>query len=128
MQASQLIISHHAPNVVVFCLFVLLLFCLFYVFVLNHCTEVLLISIPYFLCLWKVLDYYLYGRSYVITAYGGFLPEGRKGGTNEGNVLFNDALNTSYLWLYYIRPMVKDHSDIEREKPDAVTSWATRSD
>ena len=36
--------------------------------------------------------------------------EGRK----EGNVLFNDALNTFYLWLYRIRHMVKDHSDSER--------------
>ena len=33
---------------------------------------------------------------------------------NEGNVLFNDALNTFYLWLYGIRHMVKDHSDSER--------------
>ena len=28
----------------------------------------------------------------------------------EGNVLFNDALNTFYLRLYGIRHMVKDHS------------------
>ena len=32
----------------------------------------------------------------------------------EENVLFNDALNTFYLWLYGIRHMVKDHSDSER--------------
>ena len=32
----------------------------------------------------------------------------------EGNVLFNDALNTFYLLLYSIRHMVKDHSDNER--------------
>ena len=31
----------------------------------------------------------------------------------EGNVLFNDALNTFYLQLYGIRHMVKDHSDRE---------------
>ena len=31
--------------------------------------------------------------------------------TKEGNVLFNDALNTFYLWLYDIELMVKDHSD-----------------
>ena len=36
--------------------------------------------------------------------------EGRK----EGNVLFNDALNTFYLRLYGIGHMVKDHSDSER--------------
>ena len=32
----------------------------------------------------------------------------------EGNVLFNDTLNTFYLQLYGIRNMVKDHSDSER--------------
>ena len=35
----------------------------------------------------------------------------------EGNVLFNDALNTFYLQLYGIRGMVKDHSDSERQNP-----------
>ena len=38
--------------------------------------------------------------------------EGRK----EGNVLFNDTLNTIYLRLYGIRHMVMDHSDSEREE------------
>ena len=33
----------------------------------------------------------------------------------EGNVLFNDALNTFYLRLYGIRYMVKDHSDRREE-------------
>ena len=37
-------------------------------------------------------------------------PKGRK----EGNVLFNDALNTFYLQLYGIVHMVKEHSDSER--------------
>ena len=32
----------------------------------------------------------------------------------EGNVLFNDALNTFYLRLYGVGLMVKDHSDSER--------------
>ena len=32
----------------------------------------------------------------------------------EGNVLFNDALNTFYLRLYVVRHMVKDHSDSEK--------------
>ena len=32
----------------------------------------------------------------------------------EGNVLFNDALNTFYLRLYGIGHMVKDHTDSER--------------
>ena len=50
----------------------------------------------------------------------------RKEGRKEGNVLFNDALNTFYLRLYGVRHMVKDHSDRER-KPTAAT-WATLSD
>ena len=32
----------------------------------------------------------------------------------EGNVLFNNALNIFYLWLYGVTHMVKDHSDSER--------------
>ena len=32
----------------------------------------------------------------------------------EGIVLFNDALNTFYLWLYGIIHMVKYHSDSEK--------------
>ena len=32
----------------------------------------------------------------------------------EGNVLFNDALNTFYVRLYGVKHMVKDHSDSER--------------
>ena len=35
----------------------------------------------------------------------------------EGNVLFNVALNTFYLWLYGVRHTVKDHSDSEKENP-----------
>ena len=35
----------------------------------------------------------------------------------EGNVLFNDALNTFYLRLYGVIHIVKDHSDSERGKP-----------
>ena len=35
----------------------------------------------------------------------------------ERNVLFNNALNTFYLWLYGIRHMVKDHSDREKGNP-----------
>ena len=40
-------------------------------------------------------------------------------GRKEGNVLFNDALNTFYLRLYGVIHMVKDHSDFE--------GWATLS-
>ena len=35
----------------------------------------------------------------------------------EGNVLFNDALNTFYLRLYGVKHMVKDHSNSERGNP-----------
>ena len=38
----------------------------------------------------------------------------------EGNVLFNDTLNTFYLRLYGVGHMVKDHSDSER-KPAVAT-------
>ena len=36
------------------------------------------------------------------------------GKRKEGNVLFNDALNTLYLRLYGVRHIVKDHSNSER--------------
>ena len=35
----------------------------------------------------------------------------------EGNVLFNDALNTFYLRLHGVGHMIKDHSDSERGNP-----------
>ena len=35
----------------------------------------------------------------------------------EGNVLFNDALNTFYLQLYGVRHMVKKHSGSEKGNP-----------
>ena len=35
----------------------------------------------------------------------------------EGNVLFNDALNTFYLRLYGVGHMVNHHSDSERGNP-----------
>ena len=38
-------------------------------------------------------------------------------GRKEGNVLFNDALNTFYLRLYGVGHMVKDHSDSEKGNP-----------
>ena len=38
-------------------------------------------------------------------------------GRKEGNVIFNDALNTFYLRLYGVRHMVKDYSDSEKENP-----------
>ena len=44
----------------------------------------------------------------------------------EGNVLFNDTLNTFYLCLNGIRHVIKDHSERER-KPAAAATWATLS-
>ena len=38
-------------------------------------------------------------------------------GRKEGNVLFNDALNTFYLRLYGVTHMVKDHTDSEKGNP-----------
>ena len=35
----------------------------------------------------------------------------------EGSVLFNNTLNTFYLRLYDVGHMVKDHSDSERGNP-----------
>ena len=35
----------------------------------------------------------------------------------EGNVLFNDTLNTFYLWLYGVGHMVMDHSNSKRGNP-----------
>ena len=35
----------------------------------------------------------------------------------NGNVLFNDAVNTFYLRLYGVGHMVKDHSDSESRNP-----------
>ena len=42
---------------------------------------------------------------------------GNNVGRKEGNVLFNDALNTFYLRLYGVRHMVKDHIDSEGGNP-----------
>ena len=38
-------------------------------------------------------------------------------GRKEGNVLFNNTLNTFYLRLYVVGHMVKDYSDSERGNP-----------
>ena len=35
----------------------------------------------------------------------------------DGNVLFNDTLNTFYLRLYGVRHMLNDHSDSKRGNP-----------
>ena len=46
--------------------------------------------------------------------------------SKEGNVLFNDTLNTLYLQLYGVRYIVKDHWGSERNR--ATATWATLSD
>ena len=46
-------------------------------------------------------------------AYKRSIAANRKG-RMEGNVLFNDALNTFDLRIYGVRHLVKDHSDSER--------------
>ena len=43
--------------------------------------------------------------------------EDKQADSKEGNVLFNNALNTFYLRLYGIKHMVKDHSDSEKGNP-----------
>ena len=75
----------------------------------------------------------LHGLLFPVSINGSFM-EGRK----EGNVLFNDALNTFYLRLYGVRHMVKDHSDSERGNPlplgffcmhhptDRIAGWLER--
>ena len=39
-------------------------------------------------------------------------------GRKEGNILFNDALNTFYLRLYGVGHMVNDHSESARGRKD----------
>ena len=45
----------------------------------------------------------------------------------EGNVLFNDALNTFYLQLYGVGHMVKDHSDRESTSREALAGTRNSS-
>ena len=47
-------------------------------------------------------------------------------GRKEGNVLFNDALNTFYLRLYGVRHMIKDNSDSEKGNPLPPHSYSLR--
>ena len=45
---------------------------------------------------------------------------------NEGNVLFKNALNTFYLWLYGIGYMAKELR-LQENKPAATIIWAALS-
>ena len=59
-----------------------------------------------------------YSCKYESLAYRGGEGAGKCGLLwKEGNVLFNDTLNTFHLRLYGVRHMVKDHSDSERGNP-----------
>ena len=75
----------------------------------NYCYSVLTFFNYYFIYLLLLL--FLFEFLFVCGLYT-YL-EGRK----EGNVLFNDALNTFYLRLYGVRHMVKDHLDSEKGNP-----------
>ena len=44
----------------------------------------------------------------------------------QGNVLFNDALNTFYLRLYGVKHMVNGHSDSERGNPLSPHGYSSR--
>ena len=44
-----------------------------------------------------------------------FIVESKEG--RKKMFLFNDTLNTFYLWLYGVGHIAKDHSDIERGNP-----------
>ena len=47
--------------------------------------------------------------------------ERNKKGRKDGNILFNDALNTFYFYGYYgVRHMVKDHSDSGRKQGNVL--------
>ena len=54
------------------------------------------------------------GQGYLVCNYFSF-KEDDATGREEGNVLFNDTLNTFYLWLYGVGHMVKCHSDKKEE-------------
>ena len=53
-------------------------------------------------------------KTWLVSWEGGSLKKCQR---PEGNVLFNDALNTFYLRLYGDKHMLKDHSDSERGNP-----------
>ena len=57
------------------------------------------------------------GQKFLTSSKGDFIRTIPQTGRKEGNVLFNDALNTFYLRLYGVRHMVKDQSDSEKGNP-----------
>ena len=73
--------------------------------------------------MYEKLGYSVYRR--VLEYYSGEVDEDAFGKSNsvlilerkEGNVLFNDALNTFYLRLYGVRHMVKGPSNSEKGNP-----------
>ena len=59
-----------------------------------------------YVCMYVCIDVCMYVCMYVLMYV-----------CKEGNVLFNDALNTFYIRLYGVKTMVKDHSDSLRGNP-----------
>ena len=64
---------------------------------------------------WRLMAKCNVNKCIEVTQYYFHFPH--QSGRKEGNVLFNDALNTFYLRLYGVRHMVKDHTDSERGNP-----------
>ena len=79
----------------------------------EHGTRVILFN-----SVWYFIDFFFFGGGCLLFKK---LKQLQCTGINllskEGNVLFNDALNTFYSRLYGVRHIVKDHSDGERGKP-----------
>ena len=66
----------------------------------------------------------------MVVLTSGQITEGRKEGRKEGrDVIFNDALNTFYLWLYGVRHMEKDFTEwmhIKKSTEPTITKFKKR--
>ena len=98
-------------------------------YLMMHCTQQILVTVMWCWTYEKLAREEIYwchwtssGCSTVntIKSNGYFGMEGRT------FFLFNNKLNTFYLWLYGIRHIVKDHSNTDR-KPTTTTTWCTLS-
>ena len=88
-------------------------FLLFYFF--NSVLESSQVILPFCCCCFYMWRFFCYLRylHFTFSIINHKLSTNRK----EGNVLFNDALNTFHLRLYGVRHVVKDHSDSEKGNP-----------
>ena len=69
-------------------------------------------------CATHQADTYTSGLFGCVTLFSSYISySNRYNGIKEGNVLFNDALNTFGLWLHCVGHIVKAHSDSERGNP-----------